>query len=147
MSAARDFVVHIDGGSSGNPGPAAAAVVIRTADDGIVVHEQGYFLGKATNNVAEYYALLIALEELLALGARSAVVHSDSELLVRQVSGEYRVKNPALRFLHERVKRLGSMLGRFEVLHVPREENRDADAVAKRTIREAVKTAPGSPDA
>jgi len=138
---ARSFVVHIDGASSGNPGPAAAGVVIVTADDGTVVHEEGYYLGTATNNVAEYYALLIALEELLVLGAESAVVYTDSELLARQTSGEYRVKAPGLRFLSKRVKRLGSVLRSFEVRHVPREENSTADGLARRAIREGRKTA------
>ena len=141
MSARREFVVHIDGASSGNPGPAASAVVIRTADDDTVVHEQGYYLGRATNNVAEYYALVIALEELLILRAESAVVNSDSELLVRQMSGEYRVKDPALRFLHARAKHLASAIERFEVVHVPREENKDADRLAGRAVREAKKLA------
>ena len=141
MSGSREFVVHIDGASSGNPGPAAAAVVI-TADDGTVVHEEGYYLGRATNNVAEYYALLLALEELLTLKAEAAVVYSDSELLVRQVSGEYRVKDRALRFLHARVKRMAGALRRFEVRHVPREQNRAADDLAKRAVRDATRTAP-----
>jgi ribonuclease H / adenosylcobalamin/alpha-ribazole phosphatase len=141
MSGARSFVVHIDGGSSGNPGPAASAVVIRTADDGTVVHEQGYFLGRATNNVAEYYALVIALEELLILRAESVVVKSDSELLVKQMSGEYRVKLPALKFLHARAKRLASGIGRVEIVHVPREENKDADRLAGEAIREGKKSA------
>ena len=145
MSARRDFVVNIDGGSSGNPGPAAAAVVIRAADDGTSVHEQGYYLGRATNNVAEYYALVIALEELLILRAESAVVRSDSELLVKQMSGEYRVKNQALKFLHARARRLASAIERFEVVHVPREENRDADRLAGDAIREGKKSAPDDP--
>ena len=136
MSGSRDFVVHIDGACSGNPGPAACAVVILTADDGTVVHEQGYHLGRATNNVAEYYALVIALEELLLLRAESAVVHSDSELLVKQFSGEYRVKLPALRFLHARAKRMASGL-RLDVRHVPREQNKDADRLAKKAIADA----------
>ncbi len=135
MSGSRDFIVHIDGASSGNPGPAASAVVIQAAD-GAVVHEQGYSLGRATNNVAEYYALVIALEELLLLRAESAVVYSDSELLVKQFSGEYRVKLPALRFLHARAKRMALGL-RLDVRHVPREQNNAADGLAKKAIRDA----------
>jgi ribonuclease HI len=131
------YLVHIDGASSGNPGPAAAAVVIETADDGTVVHEEGYYLGRATNNVAEYYALLIALEELLALKAESAVVYTDSELLARQSSGEYRVRAPGLRFLHGRVKRLASLLKKFEVRHLRREDNKVADCLAKNAIKDA----------
>jgi len=136
----RSFVVHIDGACSGNPGPAAAGVVIAAADDGTVVHEKGYYLGRATNNVAEYYALLIALEELLVLGADSVVVYSDSELLTRQSSGEYKVKAPGLRFLSGRIKRLSSLLRRFEVRHVLRAENQAADALARKALREARKT-------
>jgi len=135
----RRFIVHIDGASSGNPGPAAAAVIIRTADDGTVVHEEGYYLGRATNNIAEYYALLIALEELLALGAESVVVYSDSELMVRQLSGEYKVKAPGLKFVFARVRRLSSLVGTFELRHVPREENRDADRIARQTVKDARK--------
>ena len=133
------FIVHIDGASSGNPGPSSSAVVIQTADDGTVVHEEGYYLGRATNNIAEYYALLIALEELLALRAESAVVYSDSELLVRQVNGEYRVRAPGLRFVHARVRRLASMLKHFEIHHVPREENKAADELARNAIKAARK--------
>ena len=138
MSArSTEFIVHIDGASSGNPGPAAAGVVIATADDGTVVHEEGYYLGRATNNIAEYYALLIALEELLALKAESAVVYSDSELLVRQLNGEYLVKAPGLRFVHGRVRRLSSMLKHFEIHHVPREENNVADGLARKAVKDA----------
>ncbi|KPL04964.1 MAG: hypothetical protein AMK75_00010 [Planctomycetes bacterium SM23_65] len=137
---ARDFLVHIDGASSGNPGPAAAGVVIRTADDGTIVHEEGHYLGRATNNVAEYYALLIALEELLALRAESAVVYTDSELMVRQLTGRYKVKAPGLKFVHARVKRLSSLLKRFELRHVSREETRAADRLARKAIREARRT-------
>ena len=138
-AAPRDFVVHIDGASSGNPGPAGAGVVIATADDGTVVHEEGYYLGRATNNVAEYYALLIALEELLALKAESAIVYTDSELMVRQLSGRYRVKASGLKFVHGRVKRLASLLKRFEVRHVGRDENKLADRLARKAVKEARK--------
>jgi ribonuclease HI len=138
-SASREFVVHVDGASSGNPGPAGAGVVIATADDGTVVHEEGYYIGRTTNNVAEYYALLIALEELVALGARSAVVMSDSELMVRQCKGQYRVKAPGLKFVHSRVTRLASFIERFEIRHVGREENARADGLAKGAIKQATK--------
>ena len=135
----RTFRVHIDGASSGNPGPAAAGVIIRTADDDTVVHEAGYYLGRATNNVAEYYALLIALEELLVLRADSAVVHSDSELLVRQMSGAYKVKAPGLKFVFQRAKRLSATIGRFELRHVPREANTEADKLARTALKDVRK--------
>ncbi|HUW55203.1 MAG TPA: ribonuclease HI family protein [Planctomycetota bacterium] len=139
MSAvAREFLVHVDGASSGNPGPAAAGVVI-AADDGTVVHEEGYYLGRTTNNVAEYYALLIALEELLALRAESAVVYTDSELMVMQLTGRYKVKAPGLKFVHARVKRLSSLLKRFEIQHVPREDNMTADKLARDAVKEATR--------
>ena len=133
----RSFLVHIDGASSGNPGPAAAAVIIRSADDGTVVHEDASYLGRATNNVAEYYALLIALEELLVLHAEAAVVHTDSELMVRQLDGDYKVKAPGLKFVFSRVKRLSSMIPRFELRHVPRRENTEADKLARAAIKNA----------
>ena len=135
------FVVHVDGASSGNPGPAAAGVVIATADDGTIVHEEGYYLGRTTNNVAEYYALLIALEELLALRAASAIVHTDSELMVRQLTGRYKVKATGLKFVHARVKRLSSLLQHFKIRHVPREENGAADRLAREAVKEATRKA------
>lgn len=133
----RSFLVHVDGACSGNPGPAAAAVIIRNAEDGTVVYEEAKYLGRATNNVAEYRALLIALEKLLALRAEAAVVHTDSELMVRQLSGDYKVKAPHLKFVFSRAKRLSSMIPHFELRHISRRENTEADKLARNAIKHA----------
>ncbi len=122
-------VAYIDGASRGNPGPAAYAVIIRDPD-GKVVLELPKKLGIATNNVAEYYALLAALECAASHGIAALRVRSDSELLVRQMKGEYKVKHPDLKPLHERAQKLCRQLAYFAIEHVRREMNRDADALA-----------------
>lgn len=127
--------IHIDGGASGNPGPAGAGVVITDADDGAVLHESGVFLGRATNNVAEYRGLLAGLETAGKLRVDEVEVLSDSQLLVRQMIGEYRVRNAALRPLFERAQRLAEQFSRCTFRHVPRAENTRADALARRAIR------------
>ncbi len=120
---------HIDGGSRGNPGPAGAGVVLR-AGDGRPLLEAGYFLGRATNNVAEYSAFLRGVEAALDLGASCLTAFSDSELLVKQVNGQYRVKNPTLKGLHKTVMARLSKLEQWKVRHVPREMNERADELA-----------------
>ncbi len=127
-------IVNIDGGARGNPGPAAAGVVVRAADDGTILHEAGIFLGQATNNVAEYSALLAALEAVAELGADEAEVLSDSELLVRQMTGEYRVKNHGLKPLFEKAQFLVARLEHFAIRHIRREENKDADRLVNKAI-------------
>jgi ribonuclease HI len=128
------LTVHIDGGARGNPGPAAAAYVARDAADDAVVGEAGLFLGKATNNAAEYRALLAALECAGALKAAEVEIRSDSELLVRQMNGQYRVKNARLRPLFEQAQALASQFQRFTVRHIRREENAEADRLVQRAI-------------
>jgi ribonuclease HI len=119
--------IHIDGGARGNPGPAAAGVVIRAADDGTILHEAGVFLGPATNNVAEYRGLLWGLEAAERLGATEIDCFSDSQLMVRQIRGEYRVKNAGLRPLYEQALSLMQGFDRVELEHVRREQNKEAD--------------------
>jgi ribonuclease HI len=117
--------IHIDGAARGNPGPAAYAFTI--AAPGVAIVEENGLLGSTTNNVAEYTALLKALEKAAALGLARLHVHSDSELLVKQMSGEYRVKNADLRDLYEEAQ---DLLRRFESVridHVRREQNRRTD--------------------
>lgn len=126
-------VVHIDGGSRGNPGPAAAGVVV-SRPDGTVLHEAGLYLGQATNNVAEYRGLLAGLEAAAALGAKEVEVLSDSELLVRQMLGQYRVKNPGLRPLYEQACTLAERFAACTFRHVRREANRRADDLVNRTL-------------
>jgi ribonuclease HI len=122
-------VANIDGASRGNPGPAAYAVVIRDAE-GKLVLELAKKFGRDTNNVAEYYALLAALDYATTHGIAALRVRSDSELLVRQMQGRYKVKSSDLKPLHERASILSRQLKYFAIEHVRREQNRDADALA-----------------
>lgn len=126
--------IHIDGGSRGNPGPAGAGVVIRSADDGTVLFEGGYYLGRTTNNVAEYNGLLRGLERAAGLNAVEAHVHSDSELLVRQMKGQYRVRNAGLKPLYEQARELTGRFARVTFTHVRRELNTDADRLANQAM-------------
>jgi probable phosphoglycerate mutase len=122
-------VANVDGASRGNPGPASYAVILR-GPDGRTVFEIGKYLGRATNNIAEYYALITALDYAEEHGIARLLVRSDSELMVRQMQGRYKVKSVDLRPLHERAKKLAAALAHFAIEHVPREQNRDADALA-----------------
>ncbi len=124
--------IHIDGAARGNPGPAAFAFVI-AAPDGRTIEESG-LLGTATNNVAEYTALVRALEYAQGLGAHKLQIHSDSELLVKQMNGEYRVKNPDLQVLYKEAKDLAAGFDSVTLRHVPRAQN----AVADRLCNEAL---------
>jgi len=123
------YIANIDGASRGNPGPAAYAVVLRDPD-GHVVLELAKRMGRETNNVAEYYALLAALDYAASQGISALRIRSDSELLVRQIQGRYKVKSADLKPLHERASKLSRQLAYFAIEHVRRELNRDADALA-----------------
>lgn len=123
------YVANIDGASRGNPGPASYAVVLRDPN-GKVVLELAKNIGRETNNVAEYYALLAALDYAASHAIPAIRIRSDSELLVRQMQGRYKVKSAELKPLHERASKLARQLGYFTIEHVPREKNRDADALA-----------------
>lgn len=122
-----------DGGSRGNPGPAASGAVL-LAPDGEVLEEVGRYLGTATNNVAEWTALQIGLEAALARGIRRLDVRMDSELVVKQVSGEYRVKHPGLQPLYRRVRALLSQFEAVNVQHVRRKDNALADALVNQVL-------------
>ena len=135
-------VANIDGGSRGNPGPAGYGVRIER-DDGTIV-ELKESLGRCTNNIAEYHALLAALEWATEHDIRTLLVRSDSELLVKQLRGEYRVKNPGLQPLYERARALAAKIGRVKFEHVRREMNKDADRLANEAMDEAARTAAGS---
>lgn len=119
----------IDGASSGNPGPAGAGVVIKKG--GKILCEHKVSLGITTNNVAEYSALLVAMEKALELGIHSLVVHTDSELLYRQLAGRYKVRNPGILKLYTGVQELKRKFSMLRVQHVPRELNREADRLAR----------------
>ena len=123
------LVIHIDGGARGNPGPAGAGVVIRT-EDGRPIHEAGYFLGTQTNNAAEYLALIRALQRVSRYDPQPIAICSDSELLVRQLTGQYRVKNPGLQQLFHEVQVLLLRVSCWTMKHVRREHNRRADELA-----------------
>ena len=125
----------IDGGSRGNPGPAGYGVHIEH-DDG-TIRELKQSLGMATNNVAEYNGLLAALRWAMASGITSLHIRSDSELLVKQMKGEYRVKHPGLQPLYEEARSLARQIGRVTYEHVRREFNRDADRLANEAMDEA----------
>lgn len=127
-------IVHIDGGARGNPGPAGAGIVLVDADDGVAIHEAGHFLGRTTNNVAEYEGLVRALELAASIGVRRLTLHSDSQLLVRQLTGQYRVKSAELRPLFERAQSLLRRFERWSIEHVRREHNARADALANRAM-------------
>lgn len=127
------LVAHIDGGARGNPGPAGYGVSIEDGQGRPVADLYGY-LGIATNNTAEYAALLALLEYAVAAGAKSLRILSDSELLVRQIRGEYRVRHPNLLVLHGAARRLMTGLPSVVVEHVRREQNRAADALANRAM-------------
>jgi ribonuclease HI len=128
-----EATLFTDGGSRGNPGPAASGAVL-IAPDGQILHEVGHFLGVATNNVAEWTAVQIGLEAALEHGVRSLAVRMDSELVVRQLSGEYRVKHPDLQPLHGRVKSLLRKFQHVDIAHVRRKDNALADGVVNRVL-------------
>ena len=134
------FAGWIDGGARGNPGPAGIGVLLE--DEGGEREEFYGYLGSATNNVAEYAALLVLLSRAVARRATALIVRSDSELLVRQMLGAYRVKNPRLITLHAAARRLMTRIGKVEFRHVPREENREADRLANRAMDEQLSSAP-----
>jgi ribonuclease HI len=127
------LVVHVDGGSRGNPGPAAAAAVLSTPD-GDVVDEAMVTLGHATNNVAEYRGLLLGLERARERGATEVEVINDSELVAKQVNGEYRVRNPEMAALHEQAVRALEGFERWSLRSVPRAQNAAADALVNRAL-------------
>jgi len=129
----RRLVVNFDGGARGNPGPAAIAAVVSTAG-GETLEEHSEAIGIATNNVAEYRALLLAIERARALGAADVELIGDSELIVRQVRGEYRVKDPGLRPLHAAAREALDALERWSIRNVPRAENAAADALVNATL-------------
>jgi len=128
------LIVNVDGGARGNPGPAAIGVVVRDGS-GTVLAEDGEGIGIATNNVAEYRALLLGIERARQLGATELELVGDSELIVRQVKGEYKVKDATLRQLHGEVRRaLRPFAGRWSISHVRRAQNADADRLVNRVL-------------
>ncbi len=126
-------MVNVDGGARGNPGPAAIAAVVQ-GPGGEVLEERGERIGRATNNVAEYRALLLGIERAAALGASELELVGDSELIVRQVKGEYKVKDATLRELHAEAKRALGEFERWSIRHVRREQNAEADRLVNEAL-------------
>jgi ribonuclease HI len=126
-------IVHVDGGARGNPGPAAAACVV-SDPAGEVLEERARLLGRATNNVAEYRALLLGLERASALGATEVEVVGDSELIAKQVQGLYKVKHPAMRPLYLDAMAALRHFERWSIRTVPRAENARADALVNAAL-------------
>jgi catechol 2,3-dioxygenase len=129
----QKLIVNVDGGARGNPGPAAIGAVVQ-GPGGEVLEEHGERIGTATNNVAEYRALLLGIERAAALGASEVELIGDSELIVRQVKGEYKVKDAALQELHTQVKRALGGVERWSIRHVRRGENAEADRLVNRVL-------------
>ena len=135
----RAATANIDGGSRGNPGPAGFGVRIEQADG--TIFELKEFLGTQTNNFAEYSGLVAALRWAADHHASPLLIRSDSELLVKQMRGEYRVKNPGLLPLYEEARSLMRHIGRVAFEHVPREFNKDADRLANEAMDEGITSA------
>lgn len=127
------LVVHVDGGARGNPGPAAIGVVV-SSEDGTTLQEHGEPIGETTNNVAEYRALLRGLELARALGADEVEAIGDSELIAKQVNGQYKVKHAGLKPLHAEALRALSAFGDWRVRTVPRAQNAAADALVNAAL-------------
>ncbi len=143
---APSHVAYIDGASRGNPGPAAYAVVIK-APGGKTEFEIGKYFGRATNNVAEYYGLIAALDAAQSRGITRLLIRSDSELLVRQMQGRYKVKSADLKPLYERALKLSRGFAHFAIEHVPREQNSEADALGNRALDETSRSSSTRGDA
>lgn len=128
-----EATLFADGGSRGNPGPAASAAVL-IDPSGELLEEVGAYLGVATNNVAEWTALVLGLEAAAKRGIRRLAVRLDSELVVKQLRGEYRVKHPALQPYHRRAQQLVRTFDEIEIRHVPRAQNKLADRLVNRVL-------------
>lgn len=127
------LIINTDGGARGNPGPAGLGVAIRDEDEKMI-KEFGEFLGNQTNNFAEYSALIRALEESKNLGATHLEVRMDSELIVKQMNGQYKIKEPTLQILAARVIKLRNQFESVTFTHVRREFNKDADRMVNEAI-------------
>jgi len=127
-------IIFTDGSSKGNPGPAAIGAIIKD-EQGKVIDSISQGIGDATNNQAEYRAVIAALENAVGLGASQVDMRSDSELVIRQINGRYRVKNASLKPLYQKVKQLQSQFAGFTITHIPREQNTEADSLANIALK------------
>ena len=129
----HSVVIHTDGGARGNPGPAGIGVVF-FGEHGKIIQEFKAYIGEATNNVAEYKALVMALEQAHKLGFRDLHINMDSELIVRQMQGVYKIKEPALQVLAKQVLALSNHFDKISYRHVVREKNKEADRLVNQAI-------------
>ncbi len=129
--------IYTDGASRNNPGEAGAGVFITR--DGMAIEKISRYLGRTTNNIAEYSAAIIGLEHALMMRASDVKLFADSELLVRQLNGQYKVKNEGLKPLYKKAMDLIAKIGCVEIQHIPREQNSEADSLANKAIDEKLK--------
>jgi ribonuclease HI len=127
------IVIYTDGASRGNPGPSAIGAVLKDAKGNLLAYISRR-IGITTNNQAEYRAVIAALEKAVSLGARNVELRADSELIVKQINGRYRVKKASLRTLYQKVVALTGSLENFKAVHVPRSQNTEADSLANKAL-------------
>lgn len=135
----KQLEIYIDGAAKGNPGHAGAGVII--CENGQVIKNIAQYIGKATNNVAEYTALIYALQEALMLKAENIIIYTDSQLLYRQCTGQYKVKHVNILNLFNQARHLMSGFKQVSLKHIPRQENSGADKLANKAVRDALKKA------
>ncbi len=133
-----ELTIYTDGASRNNPGEAGAGIFI--LQDGKPAARIARYLGTTTNNIAEYTAAIIGMEHAVSLGVTQVKLFADSELMVKQLNGAYKVKNEGLKPLYQKVKELIAKIGSVEVQYIPRERNKDADALANKAIDEKIKS-------
>lgn len=129
----KKAIIYVDGAARGNPGPAAIAAIIKD-EQGKPLASISQRIGTTTNNQAEYKAIIAALEKVISLGAKRVEVKSDSELVVKQINGEYRVKKAHLKPLYQQVKQLQDSLESLTITHIPRRQNSEADNLANKAL-------------
>jgi ribonuclease HI len=130
---ANKVIAYTDGAARGNPGPASIGVILKD-ESGKTLARISRRIGVTTNNQAEYLAIIAALEKAVSLGAKNVIVKSDSELVVKQINGQFKIKNTALRPLYQKVVQLTGALESFSITYLPREQNKAADALANRAL-------------
>lgn len=133
MQSRKKYFLYIDGGARGNPGPAGIGVVILDAGKN-KIKEIYKYIGETTNNIAEYSALVCALEEAVILEADKIIIHMDSELVAKQLIGEYRVKNADIKILFEKAVGILKNFAAFEIKHIDRSKNKEADKLVNKAI-------------
>lgn len=136
--ARRQIEIYVDGASKGNPGPAAIGVVV--LQDEAVIKNISQYIGKATNNFAEYSALIFGLKEAITHNAEAVIIYSDSQLLCRQLKKEYKVKSPNIKGLYREALRLLAQFKKVTIINIPRQENRGADKLANLALKAQAKS-------